>query len=297
MAREEHRRLRRAASALLDGAVAPQLIVSDVDGTLINSRERVTTRLRIAVERHIDRGGIFALATGRPPRWITPIVEQLPVQPLCVCSNGAVVWDPRDDHFLQVNDIPVAAMREIIATARQALAGYGGMSLGVERAGSSAYDPPDTLFEVEEGFVHAWESTEHGTGDEARLLSSPAMKVILRNHTLDSKEMFDLVAPHIDPALAHVTFSMSEGLLEVTAPGVNKSTGLEYVAEYYGVDPAAAVAFGDMPNDIEMLQWAGLGVAMGNAQEGVKRVADLVTSDNDDFGVARVIERLIPAEG
>lgn len=285
--------MRQSASALLDGSVTPQLIVSDVDGTLIDSCERVSERLRAAVRRHTERGGTFALATGRPPRWVTPIVEQLPIQPLCVCSNGAVVWDPSEDRFLQVNNLPVAAMHEVMDVATHALADHGGVSLGAERAGTSAYDPPEELFEVEENFVHAWDSTDHGTRDTETLLATPAMKLILRNHTLDSKQMYDLVAPHIDPNLAHVTYSMSEGLLEVSAPGVNKSAGLEFLAQHVGADPVAAVAFGDMPNDIEMLEWAGMGVAMGNARTQVKDIADFVTSDNDDYGVARVIERLI----
>lgn len=66
------------------------------------------------------------------------------------------------------------------------------------------------------------------------------------------------------------------------------------VAQFYGVPASDVVAFGDMPNDIEMLQWAGLGVAMGNADERVKVAADEITTSNDDFGVARVLERLFP---
>jgi cof-like hydrolase len=94
--------------------------------------------------------------------------------------------------------------------------------------------------------------------------------------------------------LAHITFSTDEGLLEISAPQVTKAAGLMAVAQFYGVPASDVVAFGDMPNDIEMLQWAGLGVAMGNADERVKVAADEITTSNDDFGVARVLERLFP---
>ena len=82
--------------------------------------------------------------------------------------------------------------------------------------------------------------------------------------------------------------------MEISAPQVTKAAGLMAVAQFYGVPASDVVAFGDMPNDIEMLQWAGLGVAMGNADERVKVAADEITTSNDDFGVARVLERLFP---
>ena len=82
--------------------------------------------------------------------------------------------------------------------------------------------------------------------------------------------------------------------MEISAPPVTKAAGLMAVAQFYGVPASDVVAFGDMPNDIEMLQWAGLGVAMGNADERVKVAADEITTCNDDFGVARVLERLFP---
>jgi len=75
---------------------------------------------------------------------------------------------------------------------------------------------------------------------------------------------------------------------------VPNAAGLVAVAQFYGVPASDVGAVGDMPNDIEMLQWAGLGVAMGNADERVKVAADEITTSNDDFGVARVLERLFP---
>ena len=108
---------------------------------------------------------------------------------------------------------------------------------------------------------------------------------------MTSAELFDLVAPAVDPARAHVTYSMNDGLLEVSAPGINKAAGVSIVAADLGIDPQDVIAFGDMPNDIEMLAWAGTGVAMGNAAPTVHDAADATTASNDDFGLARVIEQ------
>ena len=115
--------------------------------------------------------------------------------------------------------------------------------------------------------------------------------MILRHEQLTAPEMFDLVAPFIDPDVAHVTFSMNEGLLEGAAPGVTKALGVSTLATLHGINREDVIAFGDMPNDIEMLAWAGIGVAMGNARDSVKDVADFVTGTNNEGGIAQVLER------
>ena len=91
-----------------------------------------------------------------------------------------------------------------------------------------------------------------------------------------------------------ITYSTNNGLIEVVPLGISKATGIEEVAGPQGIEAAAVVAFGDMPNDVPMLGWAGLGVAMGNAHPDAVAAADEVTATNADDGVARVLERWWP---
>ena len=226
----------------------PRLVATDLDGTFLDDAERVPLRLRRAATR-LDAAGVqLVLATGRPARWVLPVVEQLTVRPLCLCGNGAAL---------------------------------GEVGTAVER--------PDN-FVVSDEFVHAWSSIEHAVQGEDVVLSQPAVKLLLRNHTLSSREMYDIVRPHIPEERAHITFSIDEGLLEVGPPGVNKAEGVARVAEQLEVQREDVLCFGDMPNDSEMLSWAGIGVAMGNARPEVKAVADYVTATNNDCGVADVLE-------
>ena len=88
-----------------------------------------------------------------------------------------------------------------------------------------------------------------------------------------------------------ITHSSLDGLVEISAAGITKASGLAILAEKHGVAAADVVAFGDMPNDLPMLAWAGCSVAMGNAHDDVLAVADEVTSTNDEDGVAQVLER------
>src|SRR5207253_8862875 len=91
--------------------------------------------------------------------------------------------------------------------------------------------------------------------------------------------------------LVEATHSSNSGLVEISMPGASKAAALAWVAERAGVDPSEAAAFGDMPNDVEMLRWAGHAVAVANAHPLVKAVADELTASNEEEGVALVLER------
>lgn len=275
---------------------APRLIVSDIDGTFIDSAGRVSPRLRSVVARAVDAGARFCLATGRPHRWLIPILEQLPFTPVCVCANGAVVYDPAEDLVVHAFELAPDAMAEAVEAvehvftpiARERGITYG---YGVERVGSSALDPEDECFLITPTYnPDAWDS-RFGVVDKQTLVSVPAAKLLVRCHEMTSAQMYELIAPIIDADVAHVTYSMDEGLIELSRPGVNKAAGVAVLAERYGVDASEAIAFGDMPNDLEMLAWAGTGVAMANAAPQLIDVADHVTATNDEFGVAIVLEQ------
>ncbi len=264
----------------------PQLVASDIDGTFITSAERVTPRLRDAVMR-ASKSAALVLATGRPARWVFPVLEQLPMQPLCVCANGAVIYDPAADRILKTRALSPGALTEIV-TRLDVVCEF---AIAAERSTVSAFDPSEDQFAVSPEFILSWDSDEHCVLPQAEIIKKPALKLLVRNDAFTAEQLYALVSPAIPPELAHVTYSIGEGLLEVSAPGVTKATGVADVALLLGVPAADVIAFGDMPNDIEMLRWAGMGVAMGNAVPEVKLAADEVTTTNDDFGVARVLER------
>ena len=270
---------------------APRLVASDVDGTLINSQDRIIPRVRDVIVRAVQAGTEVALATGRPHRWIFPVLDQLPIRPVCVTSNGAVVYDSANDQVLATHALTPDTMAEVLELSKEAFHEVGGIAIGCERVGQSAFDPEEEMFVISPGYLHTWEEQGYGVAPEHEVISQPAVKMILRHEQLTAPEMFDLVAPFIDPDVAHVTFSMNEGLLEVAAPGVTKALGVSTLATLHGINREDVIAFGDMPNDIEMLAWAGMGVAMGNARDSVKDVADFTTGTNDEGGLAQVLER------
>ncbi|WKD60231.1 Putative phosphatase [Corynebacterium ciconiae DSM 44920] len=270
----------------------PLLIATDVDGTLIDDAERIPPRVVSVLQQAVREGTKVVLATGRPPRWIFPILEQLGINPLCVCANGAIVYDSAQDSIIHSAALKPDTLRTVARIATEVLDPVGGVHFAVERAGRSAFDPTHELFAVAPDYSHAWESQEYGVEEHKQLFASSAVKLLVRSEHLSSEKIAELLRAQVPTEMAHVTFSMSGGLVEVCAPGVNKAVSLAQVANYYGIDAADVMSFGDMPNDCEMLRWSGRSYAMGNAAEEVQAAANATIGDNNAGAIADVLEPL-----
>jgi Cof subfamily protein (haloacid dehalogenase superfamily) len=267
--------------------VKPLLVATDVDGTLLDDDENVSPRTRSVVRAVVDAGAQFVLATGRPPRWVPPIVDQLGFAPMAVCANGAVIYDPSTDRIISARTLSADALGQLAEIATRVVPGAG---LAVERVGSSAHDAATPQFVSSPGYEHAWLNPDNTEVSMEDLLSAPAVKLLIRKAGARSADMAAVLARHIGIE-GDITYSTNNGLIEIVPLGVSKATGIEELARPLGIEPADVVTFGDMPNDVPMLGWAGLGVAMGNAHPDAVAAADEVTATNAEDGVARVLER------
>jgi hydroxymethylpyrimidine pyrophosphatase-like HAD family hydrolase len=139
-----------------------------------------------------------------------------------------------------------------------------------------------------------WDSAESGAGEAplAELVAQPAVKLLARREGWAPDEFAALVDETV-AGLAEVTHSSFHSLVEISARGVNKATGLAALGEELGIGPADVLAFGDMPNDVPMLLWAGRGVAVANAHPAARAAADDHTLSNVDDGVAAYLERYL----
>jgi Cof subfamily protein (haloacid dehalogenase superfamily) len=265
----------------------PGLIASDVDGTLLDEDERVTPRTRAAVRAAVAAGATFVLATGRPPRWISPVVDGLGLAPMAVCANGAVIYDPATDRIVSAHTLSPDVLAELADIAMHVVPGAG---LAVERVGRSAHDAATPQFVSSPGYEHAWLNPDNTEVSMEDLLSAPAVKLLIRKAGAQSADMAAELIKHIGPQ-GDITYSTNNGLIEVVPAGISKATGIAELAGPLGLTDADIVAFGDMPNDVPMLSWARRGVAMGNAHPEAKAAADEVTTTNAEDGVAHVLER------
>jgi Cof subfamily protein (haloacid dehalogenase superfamily) len=261
--------------------VLPRLIASDLDGTLLLDDQTVGSRTA-AVLPQVAALTTFVLATGRPPRWVWPVAEALGHQGLAVCANGALVVDLASDEVVYERLLEPAVVLDAAAALRAAVPA---LTFGVERMrGGFAHDP-----EYRTDWTRA-ATDAIAVGPLAELVDGPVVKLLVRHAAMTSDELVDAVRAAVGE-LVEATHSSNSGLVEISLAGASKAAALAWVAERAGVDPSEAAAFGDMPNDIEMLRWAGHAVAVANAHPLVKAVADEITASNQDEGVAQVLER------
>lgn len=265
----------------------PALIASDVDGTLLDTDETITARTRDVVAAATAGGSTFVLATGRPPRWIAPVVEALGFAPMAVCANGAVLYDPDADRIVSARTLSIEMLAELAEIATRAIPGAG---LAVERVGRSAHDAATPQFVSSPGYEHAWLNPDNTEVSLEDLLGAPAVKLLIRKAGARSADMAAALARHVGIE-GDITYSTDNGLVEIMPLGISKASGVEELARPLGIAADDVIAFGDMPNDLPMLAWAGHGVAMGNAHPEVLAVANEITAPNSDDGVARVLER------
>lgn len=269
------------------GVQKPGLVASDVDGTLLDPKERVSERTSRTVQRLAVSDTPFVLVTGRPPRWIPQIVAGLGVGGLTVCSNGAVLYDARADRVLHHSAIEPLLLREVLNTLREILPGC---AFAVERSTGRARDEVEEQFLAEPGFRRGWPNSDIRVTTADVLVGKPAVKLLVLHEKLTSAEMAVAAGEVLGAALG-MTYSTGAGLIELSARGVDKASGLAAVAAELGVEQSDVTAFGDMPNDIPMLGWVGHGVAMRNAHPDLLDIADEVTASNTEDGVAQVLER------
>ncbi len=264
---------------------APRLVVSDMDGTLLDlDGRRVSSRNAAALRRAAEAGATVVIATGRPVVWLGPVIDA-GFTGTAVCMNGAMTYDIAAGEVLTSAPLLPTSMQALV----EALAERVDFTLAVERLDTSLHD-----FWAEQSYSHPWVVGDYRSLDRDALLAEPAGKLLVRG-TGDSFTLAKAArAAAADAAVEDqisITYSTDDGLIEIAAAGVNKGYALARLAEQWGIDAADTVAFGDMPNDLEMLTWAGHGVAMANAHPEVTAIASEIAPHHGDDGVAAVLER------
>ena len=261
-------------------AFRPKLVAIDLDGTLLKGDKTISPRNRAAVAGLVARGVTVVVCTGRPPRTARVFAEQLELVDLAIVYNGGAVYSFAEDRALARFDFPGEVAREAVEKLRGA---HPGVTCGLESAYGWFVDTE--RYDIVRQGVVPYETEPDGVGDTLAFIRDEVTKLLFW-HPEESPEALNRT---LEGLPVHGTWSMPR-LLEVVGPGVNKCAALERVAADLGLSAEDVAAFGDQHNDLEMLAWAGFGVAMGNADKDVRALADWVADDADDDGVAAVIE-------
>ena len=276
-----------AGGGATDGAWRPRLLALDIDGTLLKWVENVgTTAMQVspavyaAVHRALDDGAYVVLASGRSPYGMNRVADLLDLHPgvgeplWVVASNGAVVFRYPPLEVVHEETFDAApAVAAILEHRPHAL-------VAVEERGVG--------YRVNRPFPDGELQGESTIADVADLVSVPVSRVIIRDPDATAE---DFVALAQRLGLQGTDYVVGwTAWLDLAPVGVSKASGLAYVARELGLDASDVLAIGDGRNDLEMLRWAGRGVAMGQAIDEVKEAADAVTGTVYDEGAAQELD-------
>lgn len=271
----------------------PRVVATDLDGTLLRSDGKVSDRTR-QVLAALDAAGVeVVFVTARPPRWLKHLADAVGGHGRVICIGGACVLDLASGETLDARGFDDDAVRAVVTGIRAALPHA---ALAFERPDGVAFDPayPNREPALDPGL---WsvpvEDTLGARGPVSKILALDPAYIPPPGILVDPPEEIRLAQERFFTAVrgavgehAHLAYSGAVGLAELMPPGVDKAAALARWCARLGVAASDVWAFGDMPNDLPMLTWAGRGIAVANAHRDVLARADAVVGHHDADGVA-----------
>jgi Cof subfamily protein (haloacid dehalogenase superfamily) len=260
-----------------------KLIAIDIDDTLINDDKKILPGTRSSIEEAIAQGVVVTIATGRMYASAKQLAQQLDLNVPIISYQGSFVKDGQDGTVLYERSVPVDVAQELF-------------SLSAERGYHIQAYINDELYAAEENdrliaYCKLSNIPYKIEPDFAKLSTVPSTKLLM----IDEPEKLDILMEELQPRFGdrvHMTKSKPNFLEFVHKEGT-KGDALRFLANYFGCTIDETIAIGDSWNDAEMIEAAGLGVAMGNAVPSLKEIADYVTASNNDEGVKQVIDKFV----
>ena len=262
-----------------------KLIVLDLDGTLTNSKKEITPRNRETLIRMQEQGIRLVLASGRPTYGIVPLANELRMNEFggfILSYNGGEIINWETQEMVYENVLPnevVPVLYECARTHQLSILTYDGAEIITE----NSQDP----YVLKEAFLNKMAVRE--TNDFLTDITLPVAKCLIVG---DSDKLIPLEAELCLRLQGRINVFRSEPyFLELVPQGIDKALSLAVLLKEIGVAREEVIAIGDGYNDLSMIKFAGLGIAMGNAQEPIKKAADYITLSNEEDGVAEAINK------
>ena len=276
--KKELARLLKFAETTLAPSSSYKAVFSDIDGTLLNSQHQITPKTENAIKNILKQGIPFIPVSARPPYAITPYTEQLGAQHGMICYSGALILDKNLTALYSV----ILALQDL-QKLNELLADFAYLSI-------SYYAGLDWFCnDVNNDWI---KQESEITGLSAKLLQgnlTDVHKILV----MGSAEEIQRVEPVLKQALPHLSIHRSKvEYLEIMNPAATKAKAIQFMEQHLGISAEQVIAFGDNFNDLDMLQYAGLSVAMGNAPDAIKQAAKEVTATNNEDGIALVLNRV-----
>ena len=271
------------ADASVPATVTIAGVLADVDGTLVTQNKVLTPRAIAAVERLHERGVLFAITSGRPPRGMRMLVHPLQMRGPIAGFNGGIIVQP-DMTIVDEQAVPDECTPAVIDTIRA-----HGLYVWIYRAAEWYVTDPHAPHAQREASTVQFQPTVVPSYDG---LLDRVVKIV--GVSDDHDQVARCEAAVQQQFGGRVSASRSQPYyLDVTNPAANKGAVVERLSHYYKIPLEQIATVGDGANDVLMFQRSGLSIAMGNASQEVQRAATCVTASNEDEGFAKAVEELI----
>ncbi|WP_243291313.1 Cof-type HAD-IIB family hydrolase [Bacillus sp. FJAT-47783] len=260
------------------------LIAIDLDGTLLKDNKTISPYSKKIIEKVKAQGHIVCIATGRPFRSSDVYYYELDLHTPIVNFNGAFVHHPKDDSWGTYHTtLELDVVKEIVEVAEK-------------------HDVHNILAEVLDAVYFHYHDEKLldifsmgnpvvNIGDLKNILQKEVTSILIHSDEENVDKIRDYLSDVHANVVDHRRWAAPWHVIEIIKSGIHKAVGLQKIAAYYNIPQERIMAFGDEDNDIEMIQYAGCGVAMGNAIPQIKAIANKETTTNEEDGVARFLEK------
>lgn len=262
------------------------LIALDLDGTLLKDDKTISHKTKKVIQKAKEAGHIVMIATGRPFRSSEMYYRELELNTPTVNFNGAFVHHPKDRNWgVYHSPLEISVAKDIVETCN---------SFDFHNIIAEVID--DVYFHYHDEKlleIFGFGNPNITTGDLRTFLKASPTSMLIHSEENQVKKIRKHLSEVHAEVIEHRSWGAPFPVIEIVKNGLNKAVGLKKVSEYYQIPPKRIIAFGDEDNDLEMLDYAGFGVAMGNAIDEVKTVANELTLSNEEDGIGHYLNDLL----
>ncbi len=260
-----------------------KLLATDLDGTLVADLHTISPRTRAAIKAAAAQGVVVTIATGREYEITHKFVESLKLSGPIICHQGAIIQDAQTGQLIAIQTLPLTETHQLIDLVRSM-----DLSMSLHFAGRAYTERPTTQSET---FFANIGATVNRVDDLKQIAGQEPIKAIIFHPEADGETILGQLQAKFNGSLN--VFRSLEILIEVTRPDVSKGHALATLAGHYGIAQSEVMAIGDQDNDVAMIAWAGIGVAMGDASPRAQAAADHIAPTLAEDGAAWAIEKFI----
>lgn len=262
----------------------PHIIALDLDGTLLRDDKTISDRTLQTIKKVKELGHVVVISTGRPYRASKIYYQQLKLDTPIVNFNGAYLHHPKDKSFTDVHSPMDLKLAKNIIKACEERNVHNILAEVIDDVYIHVYD--ETILEIV-----SLGNPIIQTGPLFDSLTESPTSILIHPKEEDTDDLRAYLTGEFGVQIDHRKWGAPWHVIEVVKGGINKAVGLNKIAEHYQIPTERIISFGDEDNDLEMIDFAGSGIAMGNAIDQLKLICDEVTKTNEEDGVACYLEQ------